>query len=144
MNTNHSPLPWYIGCGGHPEKIQIVVCESNIHDEPTGLVAEVNKRIQFEPGTGKSEVAESNAAYIVQACNAFPVLVEALDDVIRDFTVIECARCDGTGKRLAHPDESCHVCAGAGEIVPQQAWPQFIKQARAALALARGEKGESK
>ena len=61
-------------------------------------------------------------------------LAEILTLLTEDCEIIECRRCDGTGKRLAHPDEACHQCAGAGEIVPQCYWPQHVRTARTLLA----------
>lgn len=66
-------------------------------------------------------------------------LLESLKLLSESMTIIPCTRCDGTGKRLVHPDEACHVCAGAGEIVPEPAWPQWLRRAKNAIDAAEKE-----
>jgi len=67
--TKHSALPWAVATDPKSPYWRAL---STIFSEPEG------KRVADTCAI--FDEAEANAAYIVQACNAFPKLVEALDD----------------------------------------------------------------
>lgn len=90
-STEHTALPWRIGDAG-----QTVFGPPN--GTPCPKIVATTTR--------------ANAAYIAQACNAYPALVEALDFMVR--------MCDA--------EPATHI------------YTSHIERARAALAQAQGEK----
>lgn len=99
-------LPWRLSdlgeISGFTDLIALTVSSGNIGQQ---------WKIERERGPYPNvPQARANAAYIVLACNSFPKLVEALEDLI--------ARCDANQR------------SGGGSMVPPSA--------RAALRLARG------
>lgn len=72
---------------------------------------------------------EQDAEYIVQACNAFPALYAALEGLLS----LRCVQAVETiAKASVHSEK---------ETAKRNRSMEIVQQARAALALARGEKG---
>ncbi len=67
---NHSSLPWKIGA-----KAPTLILTA--YDEGVAVATPHGRKTPL-----RIEITLANAAYIVQACNAFPDLVKALEDTI--------------------------------------------------------------
>ena len=78
--AQHTPLPWSKSeCG--PLRPNEWLLESMLGKDTDGVMHVRTIGLVFDYG-GKEE-AEANAAYIVQACNAYPQLIEALTRLAR-------------------------------------------------------------
>lgn len=71
---------------------------------------------------------------------AAPELLSALRDLVGDAECETCDKCSGEGVNPMCKTDACHACAGAGEIVRHQIWPQFLTNAIAVLDKAEGNK----
>ncbi len=126
MTTQHTPTPWLIEYDPEEHKPPEFSCVDITVGPPTGhTIAHV------DPHNEMPQHADANAAYIVLACNAHEELAEIAQLVSDLATDSYCEWCcehapknDRTGKiigPLSHVDDC------------------IVKQARAALAQAKGE-----
>ena len=79
----------------------------------------------------KKDPCETNGRLIVRACNSHDALVAALEDLL---IVAQNARCEGETCEAEEPEDLCALCHEIGCVGMK------IRAARAALALAKGEK----
>lgn len=101
-------------------------------------ICECTRPIENHPDPRSIADCQNTVREFIQQTASAPDLLEALQTVLEDAHVEECDSCEGTGKRH-NSDDACHRCGGCGEIVRYQIWPDFLRQARAAIARATGE-----
>jgi hypothetical protein len=78
--AKHSPLPW--AQRTHPN-----LENPDIYDTGGKMIARVEGLSDGIDNKGRLLETYANAAYIVQACNAFPALVEALCEVSKYWSI---------------------------------------------------------